>query len=130
MMLASRVLDSDTQERLDNWGRWARDCAPYRHLWYPQRTILAQLRKASTVFDEPRPINSPPAVNDTDAEHIELAVQKLYKRDQRLGHCLRCRWVYRYSGRELAKSFGSNKDGIWNLVGLAEIALQGMLWSE
>ena len=59
-MIHSKVLDAQTETRLDNWARWARYTLPvYRHLMYPSATPEARNVKLNRIFDEPRHPNAP-----------------------------------------------------------------------
>ena len=91
-MIHSKVLDADTQNRLNNWARWARNTLPcYDVMWYPKASPGALNVKPNRLFNEPRNPNAPPSIKILDAENVEQAIYQLHHNAPELAHCLRCR---------------------------------------
>ena len=129
-MVDSKVLDVTTQKRLENWARWSRDMSWQHRLNYPRQSMLTRWQSRNRVMDEPQNPNSPPPIDELDAEKIENAVYLLARSYILLARCLRARWIHEFSGRRLATELDTNHVSIWTLVSQAEMALQGVLLNK
>lgn len=125
-MITSKVLSDQSEELLHNWARWCRDMSEYMRLGYPNAS--AMFKQLKTPDWEPVPHADP--VLNKDAERVEQAILMMQRNNPELAQYIRCRWVFRLNGRELAREFCTNKNIAFDTLAKAESTLEGMLWAS
>lgn len=115
-MPKSSILDDETIELLELWGRWGRQTG-FGGLGYASKTNFAP-PSSRTGFS---------LIDESKVNRVEQAVKAIHSKSQLGAKSLRYKWVLEFSGRKIAKELRTNKDYVYKEIDIAETLLTGFL---